>query len=668
MFNTYIYGTPLGFDFYEDIVSLKEYFKGLYISSRKGRRLMVNRRDNGITFYNYLRYGLAEKEGRPNSFFGMSISMDNNEYAYNFKEIFDWFDYLFDRLLERGSLFYINPGNVIQYKVTKFKDNTDEIQWLKNNIPNLFTKAEGVKLLEYDSTFSVSSSGQILCFNDETSSTKIFDAFKKCRWIALSPNFKPEEESIEINLSDIEAQLNKYNQQLVPIAISPKKENINVLNSIESSCIDIIGLIQKYLSADHDDSEQQFCALLMEGAQEIVHNAKTIANKIDISDSSLDPYTPNQHLKRCKGCGRDLTLSNYKNVNSLFCKDCDEQVNQSKTKKCSKCGKIKNITEFSKDSQICYDCKSHKSILDYIDAKVIAAFTVLVLIVGISMYLILKDGKADKPSERDTEISEHVESDKAVENENKVDDSRFKDYLNNYDFLRAYDEIEGKDDSNHYLELLKASIESYLWDLIDKPKPTEQSRSVAIQQFFIENKRIVEKVDIDEERWNKCVDAYEKLMSLVKKNSLSRSQRAEADQLIDLLPASPVTIKNTFKNRINNIPDDVVHKASNPIISTEPNDLAGNNTSQKYIKMTSRGVSQKITQDRGFDRVEGEEVKFESNTKLNVSGANDNVNSRENGKVVVVKVKAGQQIIVSVGKFSITINGKKKEKKDFKRV
>ena len=61
MFNTYIYGTPLGFDFFEDISSLKDYFKGLYISTRKGRRLMVNRRDNGETFYNYLRYGLAEK-------------------------------------------------------------------------------------------------------------------------------------------------------------------------------------------------------------------------------------------------------------------------------------------------------------------------------------------------------------------------------------------------------------------------------------------------------------------------------------------------------------------------------------------------------------------------------------------------------------------------------
>lgn len=237
MFNTYIYGTPLGFDFNEDIASLKEYFKGLYISSRKGRRLMVNRCDNGETFYNYLRYGLAEKEGRPNSFFGMSISMDNNEYAYDFKEIFDWFDYLFDKLVERGSLFFVNAGNIIQYKITKFKDDTEEIQWLKNNIPNLFTKAQGVKLLEYDSSFSSSSSGQIRCFNDDTSTTKVLDAFKKCRWIALSPNFKPEEEPIEIDPSDIEAQLNKYTQQLVPIAISPKQENLSVLHALESNCV-----------------------------------------------------------------------------------------------------------------------------------------------------------------------------------------------------------------------------------------------------------------------------------------------------------------------------------------------------------------------------------------------------------------------------------------------
>ena len=263
MFNTYIYGTPLGFDFFEDVASLKDYFKGFYISTRKGRRLMVNRRDNGETFYNYLRYGLAEQKSRPNSFFGMSISIDNNEYAYDFKEIFDWFDYLFDKLVERGSLFFINGGNIIQYKVSKFKDSSEEIQWLKNNIPNLFTKAQGIKLLEFDSTFASSSSGQIRCFNDDTSTAVVLETFKKFRWIALSPNFKPEEEPIEIDFYDIDSQLNRYNQQLVPIAISPKSENLGILRSIEADCSDTTLLIQKYLSTEHNENEQKECKQLI---------------------------------------------------------------------------------------------------------------------------------------------------------------------------------------------------------------------------------------------------------------------------------------------------------------------------------------------------------------------------------------------------------------------
>ena len=49
MIKTYIYGVPNGFDFYEKDAGLNDYFKGFYISSRRGRRLMVNRRNNGVT-------------------------------------------------------------------------------------------------------------------------------------------------------------------------------------------------------------------------------------------------------------------------------------------------------------------------------------------------------------------------------------------------------------------------------------------------------------------------------------------------------------------------------------------------------------------------------------------------------------------------------------------
>lgn len=664
MFNTYIYGTPLGFDFYEDVASLKEYFKGLYISSRKGRRLMVNRQDNGETFYNYLRYGLAEKKGRPNSFFGMSISMDNNEYAYDFKEIFDWFDYLFDKLVERGSIFFVNAGNIIQYKVAKFKDDTEEVQWLKNNIPNLFTKAQGVKLLEYDSTFSSTSSGQIRCFNDETTATKILDTFKKCRWIALSPMFKPEEEPIEIDPSDIEVQLNKYTQLLVPIAISPKQENLSVLHSIESNCVETIGLIKKYLATERDESEQRTCTALIERAKEIVTNAKTIATKIDISGSTINPFTPKPHLKRCNRCGQNLPLTYFANVNSQFCIDCENQIRQpkSKTQKCSQCGKLKNQSEFPEGSSICYDCKSHKSFLDYLDAKLIAILSVFVLIAGISLYLIFGGEKKDNPSERDKDITEQIEQDPSTDNKNMVDVSRFTNYLSNNDFIGAYGELDGKDNSNDYLSQLRLSVESFLWDEIDNPN--NQSGKVRIQQFFISNRRIIEIIGVDENLWIQYADAYDRLMILIRKPSLSQTQRAEANQLIAILPDYPVTVKGSFKKRIDNMPDDVVsnHKDTiDPKVSSA-NDSKSNNVDSNYIELIDSNGTKRITATAGFDYMDGDQITVKSNKKLSLSGTgSENVNPNGDRTQMKIDVKAGKTVVLYVGNIQLTITGKQKK-------
>ena len=49
---TYIYGVPQGFDFYEKDVQFTDYFKSFYISSRRGRRFLINRKENGETIYN----------------------------------------------------------------------------------------------------------------------------------------------------------------------------------------------------------------------------------------------------------------------------------------------------------------------------------------------------------------------------------------------------------------------------------------------------------------------------------------------------------------------------------------------------------------------------------------------------------------------------------------
>ncbi len=659
MFNTYIYGTPLGFDFYEDVVSLKEYFKGLYISSRKGRRLMVNRRDNGETFYNYLRYGLAEKGGRPNSFFGMSISMDNNEYAYDFKEIFDWFDYLFDKLVDRGSLFYVNAGNVIQYRIAKFKDNLEEVQWLKNNIPNLFTKAQGTKLLEYDSSFSALSSGQIRCFNDETTTTKVWAAFKKCRWIALSPNFKHEEEPIEIDPADIEAQLNKYTQQLVTIAISPRHENLNVLHSIESNCIDTIGLIQKYLATVHDDSEQRNCAVLIEKAQEIVTNAKTIANKIGSSHSITVPFSPEPSLKICKRCGRDLPLANFSSVNSQYCMDCENKIHQpkSKTKKCSKCGKVKNQTEFPGGSSICYDCKRHKSILDYIDSKELSIAVVILLISGISLYLVFGGDKSSKDDGDDSLTDEVVINDEEF-GQDSFDANKFSNFLISKEFKKAYNYIEDKENNEIYISQLKASIEQHLWEILDSVQLNDIESSV--RTFFLYNRSIVTNLNIYEEEWVSLADIYSRLLTYAKSSKLSRSQKTNALELVEKLPDNPSCLKETWRDRISAIP------LAGSRTGTAATDASGKHNSALINQPTiilvdpSNPNGLHISKSCTKSYPDGTIISITSSEKITISKDVSDYVDRPNGdqNSCSIKVSIGKTQIVTTGDITITVTAK----------
>lgn len=609
MFNTYIYGTPFGFDFYEDITSLEEYFKGFYISTRKGRRLMVNRRDDGGTFYHYLCYGLTDNiNRRNNAFFGMSVSVDNNEYSDDFKDIFDWFDYLFEKLVQRGNLFFVNNGNVVQYKVAKFKDCAEEIQWLKGNIPNIFTKNQGVRLLRYDSTFSAVASGQIRCFNDGTPHDKILEAFKKYRWIAVSPGFKPEEEPIEIDIYDIDSQLNKYTQQLVPIAISAKRENLNTLYSIEKGCVETVDLIQKYLSAEHDTDERNSCTKLIDKAKEIIRNAKTIEKKIGAA--APPPVSP---------VPRPV-------VTPTVQPDVPAPKPETKPRK-----------EWSAS--------------DYLDPKTIAIALVVVLIIGVSWALIKGGKSSDSRTGRDysADVVDSV-------TDNKVNGPLFDEYLDRKDFAGAYEEIDGKEDFYTYLPKLKNSVETYLWELICRSG--YRGGENALMEFFIPNKRLVDALGLDQDLWNQYAQDYNNLIFLLNRSSFSPSQREEANRLLTMLPDNFYD-KGTFRGMIDNMPDD-----SDPSTHKVPVTQPGSSGESPYIVMiNSDGSSTKISrQNTGYDRFHGDKVILKSIRELIVSGpGKQNVTWSNDNKQITIDVKAGERVIVSDGKITVTINGKLKK-------
>lgn len=651
MFNTYIYGTPLGFDFFEDVASLKEYFKGLYISSRKGRRLMVNRREDGDTFYNYLRYGLAEKEGRPNSFFGMSVSIDHNEYASDFKEVFDWFDYLFDKLVGRGALFFVNAGEVVQYKVGKFKDDIEEVQWLKNNIPNLFTKAQAEKLYEYDASFSTVPSGQIRCFNDETPEAKVLEAFKKSRWIALSPNFKPEEEPIEIEPTDIDAQLNKYTQQLVPIAISPTKGQLPVLHSIIKESGEVVKLIEKYLASIQEYDERKACNLLIDKAKEISSNATTISDKIEVSNATGKSISGTRvATRKCSKCGRQLSIVQFKSADAKYCLECETVSANKQTRKCSKCGIVKAISEFSGQGQICKECSNPKSFFDFVDAKVVGIAIAIAAIIVVGAYFLLRGGNSDVvQSYGDSLVQSGTQGVDLESNKDRVDAASFYFLVESQDYLGAFDAIDGKPDSGKYLEQLRTAVENYLWDLMDNAKAAEE-----LPKFFLGNKRLVEALSLNQSQWNLYASACNRLKSIINKQSLSPDDRAQAEKLIAGLPDSG--LKEMFKHKI------ALKQASDGKSKTEAKGKVGQET--PYLEYKYNGGEETIVADndkviKGRDFDDGTNIILRSNVNIKIKVGDKPVNSF--GKTTTVVAQEGKSIIVYCGnKIQFSINGKKR--------
>lgn len=236
MIRTYIYGVPHGFDFYEKDANLNNYFKGFYISSRRGRRLMVNRQENGETIYSYLQYGLKEVERQPlHSFFGMSLVVDDYQYCPNFKVLLEWFDYLFNKLVKEQRIIKKNEDGVLCYVIHKFEEVSEEVNWLKSNIPNIITKSGQaddvrVEISKYDKSFFAGNVGQIVCFNKPVSEKRLFEVFHKYSWISVSSQILEKEEVntsgniadsevIELSYEDLDKQSNEFTKQLLSIAL-----------------------------------------------------------------------------------------------------------------------------------------------------------------------------------------------------------------------------------------------------------------------------------------------------------------------------------------------------------------------------------------------------------------------------------------------------------------
>ena len=484
MIKAYIYGTPKGFDAYGSDKSFEGYLKGFYIATRRDKRLMVNRRANGETIYSYLHYGLMEysdlgkgKAGRINSFFGMSLHLSDGIYTPDFKLVFDWFDFWFNKILEDGTILKKVSSGYVQYQVSKFA-SANYIEQVRSNLPNIFSEKAGTVMLRYDDSFIEGKSGQIASLNDKADSNVILSAFKHYQWVKLSSDVPIDDTVvIDIDFNDLNDKLSEYSKLLLPIAINPKAHSVDELCKIEDGVKEIFSSIESYLkkiSKNNTEEYDKFSSLAND-CKAVYENITELKKRlIDPGDGSGTdtPATQfchkcqkNKHIsefsspnaticiacekeaeipsKQCNKCGQIKPITEFSSPNATICIACENEV---PTKQCNKCGQIRPITEFEPGAKICKDCAGAGFTIPSW-AKIVISSAVI-LVIGVVCLLKFNSDTLPPPPLK------------------TVDEEIFWSHINKYEYQTAYEYLADKSDRNDYLPI-ESAINKQMWDIIN---------------------------------------------------------------------------------------------------------------------------------------------------------------------------------------------------------
>lgn len=547
MIKTYIYGTPLGFNSYEEDESYDNYLKGFYISSRRGKRLMVNRRAGGLTAYNFLVYNLVESGGRPNSFFGMTIQIDNNQYCADFQKIYEWFDYVFEKIQNEKRIFRKDStGNVLnplKYAVAKFKDCPQDVHWIKSVLPNIFSPASGLVLKEYDSSFLNEKTGQVVALNPQESNDIVLTAFRRYDWVSISPdnpllaeNNRIDDAISELDYNDLQNKLNEFNEVLVPMAIDRSKCSIEVLEALKNNTSQSIASLIRYIPrlAGEEERGIKFQDQLQK-YKDLLANIETLLDRI--SKDSMTEIDDKQKTQYCYSCKQHKSTDLFDSLNSTQCKECDAKgtsEGSSKTdvtsyKKCRQCGSVKSDIYFSDGSGICSTCQK-KNKLDRIKPVIFAGvLSILVFVIVLVLINRLKseDVIPDTPSDPITVVAN-----------NNVDKTKFEEAIRDFDIVSAYDCLKDKEDGSSYYNQLKSAIDAYLWKIIDESDLKLDLIQQTIIQSALANKSIYSEVayEFNQDYWFSLASDYVSLMNLIKQTELTDEQKQSGLSIIQKYP------------------------------------------------------------------------------------------------------------------------------------
>lgn len=524
MIRTYIYGVPDGFDFYEKDALIIEYFKGFYIASRRGRRLVINRRENGETIYSYLCYGLREVRRQPlHSFFGMSLVVPDYQYCPDLKRLLGWFDFVFEKILSNLQLFRQAEDGATQYRISKFEESRADIEWIKSILPNIFTQDGQAGLVPYDDSFTGGKTGQVANFNRPVTEERILAAFKEYCWVSVAAGIVdheiPEETSaanngpvIELDYGELNQRLGTLNAQLLPMAIDINKAKTDELEKMEKDAAEISDKLRTFVPT-------------LQGAEEYATFANLENKYAALLDNIASLITKRQTVTPAPPSPDDTSLGNARRQEEP---SPEKQEDPSTVTDIIK--KIRGKKEQQKSSLLIY-----------------ALAIVLVLAICGIFWGVVRSCSSDTdneplqstPNEPAETVYEKTESD----GDNSVDEKSFYQCIEDLDIKGAYDCIEGKDDANWYQPLLQGCMESAMWKILDnpdKPDENEQDKKTALYYFQIEHKdawNFVGFTDADLTYWQETVlPDYIRMKEILSKTNITEAEYQTALTMLETYP------------------------------------------------------------------------------------------------------------------------------------
>lgn len=597
---TYIYGVPKGFNLYEADPEMINYFQSYYIADRRGRWLEINRRDNGETFYNYIQYGLAEVERTPqNSFFGMTLVLDEGHYITNLHRLLQLMDLLFKHLVEGKIVMDYDSNGVLRYKVDRFDRVDDEMKWLKSNLPIVL---DNVETAVYNESFTKGKPGLVATFREKTSTDKVLDTLRKFNWVSIRNNISENvgiiaESEVEFRLTDMVSWFHSTNKRLIPIALNRNVIMLPRLIEWRDTANEYIEAITRQMSRVKGGEEYTNLSSLKKNLADLHNQIEQLID--DLKSPKNDPPL----LKTCLNCKRQLPLSKFSSSRAVVCLDCEGKhaEDNSDGQKEGTSGSKEN--DF--DSPPSHPTHSHRTPHNLrtlkFPSKLTTILVVLVVIGGGLWWLAYPKQKSS---------------------DGKVDKTKLNKALNEKNFDEVYSLLKDRDDKDTYKEEVKDSIVSYMWSWA-----TGSNKVHNIISFWSEgNKKLLLELNLYDQKddkkkeWENFADDYcSKINSALNgKDSIENDRYNELCTLINnhsnVINEKDSNLANKWKEKLES------HRVKKNESKEEVRQQAATKFRVSYTKNT--GESKTITIDFLNNPLQNSIVDIKENTSVTIKAVN----------------------------------------------